>query len=192
MSDVLSSIVDLPRAGTLSGLSVPELRVRLANNKKLRAALEAENLEIVALLEAASHDPVSPAYVVAEYELMEHAGLSRRDAIATVGRAHVIAEAPSLGEALASGSVTAGHVDAVSKGLRLVGSERTRLLKIVPQLMTSASAMSVSEFTTLVTKTAKGMVADDGLATFENQQRSTYLKMWNDAEGMLQVRGAFV
>lgn len=172
-------------------MTVAELRDRLATNKRLRAALDAENLEIVTLLEAAAHDPVAPTYVVAEYELMEHAGLSRRDAVATVTRSHVVAESPVLALALASGAVTSSHVDAVSKGLHLAGTEREKLLEALPGLLKSASSMSVADFSTLVTKTAKGLVTDDGLAAFEHQKRSTYLKMWNDAEGLLQVRGVF-
>lgn len=175
----------------LARLSVDELRARLATNKKLRAALDAENLEIVALLDAAAHHPTSPAFVIAEYELTEHAGLSKRDAVATVQRAHVVAESPALGAALASGTVTSSHIDAVSRGLRLVGDERERFLEKVPQLIESASHMTIGDFSALVTRTAKGLVCDDGLATFEHQRRSTFLKMWNDAEGMLQVRGAF-
>lgn len=191
-----SSVAELRPAGVLSssflaGLTVEELRDRLTTNRRLRAALEAENLEIVALLEAAAHDPIRPVYVVAEYELIEHAGLSRREAIATVSRAHVTAESPLLAEALACGDVTTGHIDAVHRGLKLVGAEREKLLEVLPALIESAPKMSVGDFTTLVTKTAKGIVSDDGLATFEHQRRSTYFKMWNDAEGMLQVRGAF-
>ncbi|MFM7126518.1 MAG: hypothetical protein ACKOYO_06625, partial [Actinomycetota bacterium] len=126
----------------LARLSVDDLRARLAANKKLRAALDAENLEIVALLDAAAHHPTSPAFVIAEYELMEHAGLSKRDAVATVQRAHVVAESPALGAALASGTVTSSHLDAVSRGLRLVGDERERFLKKVPGLIESASHMT--------------------------------------------------
>ena len=179
------------RSDVLADMTVAELRDRLATNKRLRAALEAENLEIVALLDAAAHHPTAPTFVIAEYELMEHAGLSRRDAVATVSRAHVVAESPALGVALASGSVTSSHIDAVSRGLRLVGGEREKFLERVPGLIESASSMSVSDFATLVSKTAKGIVSDDGLATFEHQRRSTFLKMWNDSEGLLQVRGAF-
>jgi hypothetical protein len=177
--------------GGLADLTVAELRDRLVTNKCLRAALDAENLEIVTLLEAAAYDPVSPTFVVAEYELMEHAGLSRREAVAVVTRSHVVSESPILADALASGSVTSGHVDAVTKGLRLVGAERVKLLDVLPGLIRSAPTMSIADFNTLVTKTAKGIITDDGLAIFEEQKRSTYLKMWNDAEGMLQVRGAF-
>lgn len=178
-------------ATDLTRLSVDELRARLAANKKLRAALDAENLEIVALLDAAARHPTSPAFVIAEYELMEHAGLSKRDAVATVQRAHAVAEAPALGAALASGTVTGSHLDAVSRGLRLVGVEREAFLEKVPELIDSASHMTVGDFSALVTRTARGLVRDDGMATFEHQRRSTFLKMWNDAEGMLQVRGAF-
>lgn len=175
----------------LATMSVDQLRERLTSNKKLRAALDAENLEIVALLDAAAHHPTKPAFVVAEYELMEHAGLSRRDAVATVSRAHIVAESPVLAVALASGSLTSSHIDAVSRGLRLVGDERERFLERVPALVDSASSMSLGDFTTLVTKTAKGIISDGGLATFEHQRRSTHLRMWNDSEGLLHLRGAF-
>ncbi len=51
--------------------------------------------------------------------------------------------------------------------------------------------MSVPEFAVEVTKAAKGVVTDGGLSLFEDQRRSTYLKIWNDATGMVNVRGMF-
>jgi hypothetical protein len=51
--------------------------------------------------------------------------------------------------------------------------------------------MSVPEFAVEVTKAAKGVVTDGGLSTFEDQRRSTFLKIWNDAQGMVNVRGMF-
>ena len=95
-----------------------------------------------------------------------------------------------MGEALASGDVTAGHVDAISRGLKIAGESRAAFLELVPSLVEAASEMSVPEFASEVTRAAKGVVMDGGLSRFEDQRRSTFLKIWNDAAGMVQLRGA--
>jgi hypothetical protein len=51
--------------------------------------------------------------------------------------------------------------------------------------------MTASEFSHLVTETAKSVVTDDGLSTFERQKRETFFKMRNEADGCLSVSGKF-
>ncbi len=96
-----------------------------------------------------------------------------------------------VGGALAAGEMSAGHVDAISRGLKIAGDSRDAFLELVPGLVEAAGVMSVSEFAAEVSRAAKGVVTDDGLSVFEDQRRSTYLKIWNDANGMVNVRGAF-
>ncbi|MFM7126624.1 MAG: DUF222 domain-containing protein, partial [Actinomycetota bacterium] len=175
----------------LAGLPVEELRRELAEAKRLRSILEARVLEITSLLDATATASGAPIRAIPEFELMEHSGMTRREAGDTVRRAHLVEEAPLLGEALAEGVMTAGHLDAVSRGARIAGDGREAFLNLVPDLIEAASEMSVGDFTALVTSSAKGFVTDGGLALFENQRKSTHLKMWNDKEGMLHLRGSF-
>lgn len=175
----------------LAGLSVAELRVELSETKRLRSVLEARVLEITSILDATATAPGAPERAIPEFELMEHSGMTRREAGDTIRRARLVEEAPILGEALFDGVVTAGHLDAISRGVRIAGDEREAFLNLVPDLIEVASEMSVADFAALVTSSAKGFVTDGGLALFESQRKSTHLKMWNDKEGMLHLRGSF-
>lgn len=175
----------------LAGLPVEELRVELAEAKRLRSILEARVLEITSLLDATTTALGAPVRAIPEFELMEHSGLTRREASDTIRRAHLVGEAPMLGEALAEGLMTAGHLDAISRGARIAGDGRENFLNLVPDLIEAASEMSVGDFTALVTSVAKDFVTDDGVGLFENQRKSTHLKMWNDKEGMLRLSGSF-
>jgi hypothetical protein len=61
----------------------------------------------------------------------------------------------------------------------------------LPELVEASTTMTASEFSQLVTETAKSVVTDDGLSTFERQKRETFFKMRNEADGCLSVSGKF-
>ena len=186
-------IVEVPAwpIRAVSELTVAQARELLEQNRIERARLDALDLELIARLEAALHDPVDPVCVFPERELMKHAGLSSRDAATAVVRAHVVAEVPVIGEMLAAGATTAGHVDALARGFKTAGADRDRFIELTPELVEAAGRLSVGEFSALVRDVARSVVSDGGLAAFERQRRSTYLKLWLDSDGMTQVRGAF-
>jgi hypothetical protein len=117
--------------------------------------------------------------------------MTRREASDVLKRVLVIEEAPVVGDALAVGDLSAGHVDAISRAMKIAGDAKDAFMGLLPELVEAASVMSVPEFAVEVTKAAKGVVTDGGLSTFEDQRRSTYLKIWNDATGMVNVRGMF-
>ncbi|MGA0879318.1 MAG: DUF222 domain-containing protein [Ilumatobacteraceae bacterium] len=175
----------------LAGLPVEELRIELSEAKRLRSVLEARVLEIASLLEATTTAAGAPVRAIPEFELMEHSGLSRREAGETIRRARLVEEAPLLGDALAEGIMTAGHLDAISRGARIAGDSREAFLNLVPDLVEAASDMPIGDFAALVTSSAKEFVTDGGIALLEFQRKSTQLKMWNDKEGMLHLRGSF-
>ena len=184
-------LLELEGERSVDEISLDEVRARLAANSRLRAWIDAQDLRLVARLERDLRDPVGPVTVLPEREIMLHAGLSSRDASALVGRAHTVDEIPALNEALASGSTTAGHVDAMSRGLKIAGADKARFLELSGDLVAAATRLPVGEFAALVRDVARSVVSDGGLATFERQRRSTYLKFWTDPEGMTQLRGAF-
>jgi hypothetical protein len=153
--------------------------------------LDAFDTRIVSLLETATRKVGTHERGIPEVELIAHGGMTRREATDVLKRVLVIEEAPVVGEALAAGDLSAGHVDAISRGLKIAGDARNAFMGLLPGLVEAASVMSVPEFAVEVTKAAKGVVTDGGLSTFEDQRRSTYLKIWNDATGMVNVRGMF-
>ncbi len=183
--------VGVPGRGDLSGCSVPDLRECLSRSRRARAVLDAFDAQIAGLLHESTIRVGSHERGIPEVELVAHGGMTRREALDVLKRVNVIEDAPVVGDALAAGEMSAGHVDAISRGMKIAGESRDAFLELVPGLVEAASEMSVPEFAVEVNKAAKGVVTDGGLSLFEDQRRSTYLKIWNDANGMVNVRGAF-
>ena len=183
-------VIYSPAASRVSNMSIGELRCRLAEIKALEASLAAEKIQIVTRMDRMSREE-QPVFVIPEQELVAHGGLSCREARSVIARSVVVDEAPVFGELLASGATTAAHVDALKTGLRLTGADHTAFLSHVPELAQAAQSMSIGEFASLVRTTVSEVISDDGLSRFERQCRSTHLKIWDDAEGMVHLRGAF-
>jgi hypothetical protein len=183
--------VGVPGWASLSGCSVPDLRECLSGSRRARAVLDAFDAQIAGLLHESTIRVGTHERGIPEVELIAHGGMTRREANDVLKRVLVIEEAPVVGDALAAGELSAGHVDAISRALKIAGDARDAFMELVPELVEAASVMSVPEFTVEVTKAAKGVVTDGGLSTFEDQRRSTYLKIWNDVTGMVNVRGMF-
>jgi hypothetical protein len=191
VSETLSVVSGLPGFRELGPLMVRELRVELADVKRLRAVLDGRLVDIVRRIEESTREVGTHERGIPEVELIAHGGMTKREANDVLKRVLVIEEAPEVGDALAAGDLSAGHVDAISRAMKIAGDAKDAFMELVPDLVEAASVMSVPEFTVEVTKAAKGVVTDGGLSTFEDQRRSTYLKIWNDATGMVNVRGMF-
>jgi hypothetical protein len=177
-------------ASRVASMSIGQLRSRLAEIKALEATLAAEKIQIVTRMDQMARDE-KPTFVVPEHELVAHAGMSSREARTVVARSVVVDEAPLFGDLLANGATTAAHVDALKMGLRLTGADHDAFLAHVPELAQAAQSMPIGEFSALVRTTVHDVTSDDGLSRFERQQRATHLKIWDDAEGMVHLRGAF-
>ncbi len=172
-------------------MNIAELRAFMADIRSRQAKLDAQMLEANARMISLMHDPVAPTFVIPERELVAHGGLTSREAREVVSRGLVTEAAPEMGAVLASGDTTAAHVDALGRGLKIAGAERDAFMAHLPELVEASTTMSASEFSHLVTETAKSVVTDDGLSTFERQKRETFFKMRNEADGCLSVSGKF-
>ena len=190
-SESLSSVSGVPSFRDVGSLTLRELRVELAEMRRLRSMVDGRLVEIVRRIEETTREVGTHERGIPEVELVAHGGMTRREAGEVMRRVLVIEDAPLVGDALAAGEMSAGHVDAISRGLKIAGESKDAFLELVPGLVEAASVMSVPEFAAEVNKAAKGVVTDGGLSLFEDQRRSTYLKIWNDANGMVNVRGAF-
>ena len=172
-------------------MNIAELRAFMADIRVRQAKLDAQMLEANARMISLMHDPVTPTFVIPERELVAHGGLTSREAREVVSRGLVTEAAPEMASVLAAGDTTAAHVDALGRGLKIAGSEREAFMAYLPELVEASTTMSASEFSHLVTETAKSVVTDDGLSTFERQKRETFFKMRNEADGCLSVSGKF-
>jgi len=172
-------------------MNIAELRTFMANLRVRQAKLDAQMLEANARMISLMHDPVTPTFVIPERELIAHGGLTSREAREVVSRGLVTEAAPEMASVLAAGDTTAAHVDALGRGLKIAGAEREAFMAHLPELVEASTTMTASEFSHLVTETAKSVVTDDGLSTFERQKRETFFKMRNEADGCLSVSGKF-
>ena len=172
-------------------MNIAELRAFMADIRVRQAKLDAQMLEANARMISLMHDPVSPTFVIPERELVAYGGLTSREAREVVSRGLVTEAAPEMGAVLASGDTTAAHVDALGRGLKIAGAERDAFMAHLPELVEASTTMSASQFDQLVKETAKSVVADDGLSTFERQKRETFFKMRSEADGCLSVSGKF-
>jgi hypothetical protein len=180
-----------PTKVAISEMNIAELRTFMANLRVRQAKLDAQMLEANARMISLMHDPVAPTFVIPERELVAHGGLTSREAREVVSRGLVTEAAPEMASVLAAGDTTAAHVDALGRGLKIAGPEREAFMAHLPELVEASTTMTASEFSHLVTETAKSVVTDDGLSTFERQKRETFFKMRNEADGCLSVSGKF-
>ena len=172
-------------------MNIAELRTFMANLRVRQAKLDAQMLEANARMISLMHDPIAPTFVIPERELVAHGGLTSREAREVVSRGLVTEVAPEMGAVLAAGDTTAAHVDALGRGLKIAGAERDAFLTHLPELVEASTTMTASQFDQLVKETAKSVVADDGLSTFERQKRETFFKMRTESDGCLSVSGKF-
>ncbi|MEY3091369.1 MAG: hypothetical protein RIU67_152 [Actinomycetota bacterium] len=168
-----------------------DLRAQLAAIRRERARLDAAEASIIRAMDAITRDPAHPDFAVADAELVR-AGLSQRDANRVIARSATLDAAPAFDAALACGAITAGHVDALASGLgKLSEPDKVRLLDHHDTLLANAERLSVDEFAKHMKVAVARAQSDGGLARFEKQRRSTYLRTWNDPDGMIHLRGAF-
>lgn len=175
----------------IATMTIDQVRDRLAEVCALQARLDAEKIALNARMVSLLNDPVCPAFVVPERELMAHGGLTSREAREVVARGLVSEAAPAIADALADGATTAAHVDALGRGLRIAGDQRDVFLAHLPELVEASTTLNAADFGQLVKETAKSVIDDDGISTLRRQQRETFFSMRTDDEGCLIVRGKF-
>ncbi len=108
-------------------------------------------------------------------------------------RSETIDEAPSFGEALATGSIGAEHVDALANATaRLDDDTKAALLDLEDDLLSDATAMSPEKFGRSCRELARMLERDQGIDRNRRQRRETFLsRKLNMASGMVEGRFAF-
>ena len=106
---------------------------------------------------------------------------SRRDAEAAAARGGVCERMPALGEALADGSVTANHVDAVAAAARTLDDDGTqRLAEHERELVAAAARLTPEQFDRECKDLARNLAGDDGLSRQERLRRERNVRRWVD------------
>jgi hypothetical protein len=171
-------------------LSVHEVRAQMHLVRSVQAIAAARlidlNRQMEALAGADEFVAVDPTR-----ELRTHGGLRAREVRAVVTQAHAIDAAPALGQLLAAGATTAGHLEAMGRALDNAGEGRGTLLGQVDDIAHKAVTMRVDDFDRYVMRLARDAQVDDGLSQFERQRRLTHLRYRQAADGMLDVHARF-
>ncbi len=106
---------------------------------------------------------------------------ARRDAEAAADRGDVCARMPGVGEALADGTVTAGHVDALAKAVRRLDDVgKQRLVGHEDALISAAASMTPERFDRECQDLARNLSGDSGLSRQERLRRDRNVRRWVD------------
>ena len=106
---------------------------------------------------------------------------SRRDAEAATARGVVCQRIPKLADALADGTIGAGHVDAVAKAARqLDDAGKEALAEHAGALVNAAASMSPEQFDREVDDLARNLAGDGGLSRHEQLRRQRCVRHWVD------------
>jgi hypothetical protein len=106
---------------------------------------------------------------------------SRRDAQAAAERGDVCERMPTFADALADGTVTAGHVDAVAAAARSLDDiGKARLAEHADTLVSAAARLSPEQLEAEARHLARNVTGDDGVSRQERLRRERNLRRWND------------
>ena len=153
-----------------AGRTRTEIAELAARSSEVRCWLDAFD----ATLAAASDDPTV---------LSRGGRRSSREANAVAARGQVCADMPELHDALAAGTVAAGHVDAVARVAGQVEPDvRSQLVEKAAELVDTAAVSSVDWFERHVRDLARRLSADDGLRQRERIRRQRFLRRWTDRQ----------
>ena len=150
----------------------------------VRSWLAAAEAELAGRLAAVASFP--------EQAVAEAGRGSQGEAGQVLERSATLGATPRMAGALNDGSVTAGHVDAVTRVAKgLQGGQRERLLHAADGLAGVAAVSSVGQFRKRLEREARSIRSDDGMARFEQQQAATRLRRFIDDDGMWCLLGRY-
>ncbi len=135
-------------------------------------------------------DAVNAAVVARSAELASAGGRrSSREADVIAERSAVCAAMPEVHEALAAGTLSAGHADAIARASnRLDAEERVELAAQATSLVEQAATTSVDAFARQVRDLARRISRDDGLRHHEKLRSQRTVRRWMDREGMCHTQ----
>ncbi|NND73553.1 MAG: hypothetical protein HKN44_00965 [Ilumatobacter sp.] len=162
-----------------------DVRAALAGVRDVRSFLASVEADLTRRVAAAASFP--------EADVAESSKGSLHDATATLDRAATLESVPGLAGALEDATVTAGHVDAVTKAAKRLDDDRQRseLFDRVDALVDVAEVASVAEFGRRVRDEASRILAAAGVDRLARQMRDASLSSWVGNDGMWNLRGRF-
>ena len=161
-----------------------DLTAALRASKELGSFLAAADADLAGRLAAATSFP--------EAAIAEVSRESLGSASKTIERSHTLEAVPGLAEALDEAMVTAGHVDAVTRGAKgLEPEQRQELFDRADELVDVAAGTTVAQFSQRIRNEVNRIIHDGGESRLERQRRATSMSTWTDSDGMWNVHGKF-
>ena len=106
---------------------------------------------------------------------------AKRDAEAAAARGTVCARMPAVADALADGTIGAGHVDAIVNATRHLDDDATtELVEHSAELVDAAATMTPEAFDREVGDLARSLSGDGGLSHHERLRRQRNVRRWVD------------
>ncbi|MEI6497910.1 MAG: DUF222 domain-containing protein, partial [Actinomycetota bacterium] len=115
-------------------------------------------------------------------------GDSAADSLRKQRRAKVLGDAPSFGEALSEGRISAGHVDALANAAANTTDDvKASLFDAQDELAEQASSMKADQFKRHLQATVRGLERSNGLERNQRQRNGTFImRRLNMANGMIE------
>jgi hypothetical protein len=159
-----------------------ELTAALAASARVRAWLDGREVALAAQLGDVASFP--------EADLAAAGRSSHRDAERVLERSRTVASFPLLGEALAGGEVSGGHVDVLGRAWRrLEPHARSELVARSSRLVEVAKSSTPDELERAAAAEVRRIEADGGMARLDRQKRASRVRSWVDRDGMWCLMG---
>lgn len=128
-----------------------------------------------------------------ERVVADAARVSMNESVRRFDRVKTTTACPELGEVLAAGATSGGHIDVVTGALRGLTSQQERaVVARGAELAAAAAELSRDEFARHVSRCVKQVCADDGVSRLDRQRRHARLRTWTDRDtGMWCLKGEF-
>ncbi|MGB3735924.1 MAG: HNH endonuclease signature motif containing protein [Ilumatobacter sp.] len=146
-----------------------------------------------AAMEAAIAIELSAVSSFPEAAIAEASRTSVSAASKTRERADALAAAPAFADALATGSIAAGHADELARALSKLDDEAQRadLFARSERLLGQAEVSTIDTFRRTLSREVNDIQQSDGMERLERQRRATTMSSWTDNDGMWNLRAKF-
>ncbi len=161
-----------------------QIQAGLVSVRQLQAWCDAQHAGLVTQLRGIDSFP--------EKRIADASKRSLGHATKSTERATTLTATPKLTEALTDGTITADHVDAVTRASKkLDGAQRNTFIDRADQLTAIATAGTVTDFARRLDLEAKKLQQDDGIDRLERQRRNARARSWVDLDGMWNLSAKF-
>jgi len=146
-----------------------------------------------AAMEAAITVELSAVSSFPEEAIAEASRTSISAASKTRERADTLNLAPSFADALAAGSIAAGHADELARAVNTLDDavQRAELLERAERLLSKAELSTIDTFRRTLSREVNDIQRSDGMEKLQRQRRATTMSSWTDNDGMWNLRAKF-